>query len=108
MKNLVLPCALLFLFFGNAQSRNNVESHQFGINILLPGVVYELGLSENTTLASELTFGFALTGCTDCETDFGIYPIGRLQYRYYYNFDRRISKGKRISGNLGALGRLDH
>lgn len=78
---------------------SNVEPHQLTVNFLLPGLVYEGGVSENSTWTAEVTTGFALRGCTDCETSFGIYPIGRFQYRNYYNFKRRLKKRKRIVGN---------
>lgn len=101
MKNITCTIFLLISALSLSQTPKNVEANQFSINLLLPGVVFEHGISENTTLAAEATVGFALRGCSGCETDFGIYPIGRFQYRYYYNFDRRLQKGKRISGNTG-------
>lgn len=99
-KNLFL--ILYFLIgFVNAQSSKNVENHQISLNILLPGVVYEAGISQNSTLTAELTLGFQYRESTFLEDGFGVYPIGRLQYRDYYNFQRRLGKGKRIEGNSG-------
>lgn len=92
----LLSCAGAF-----AQSDKNVEQHQFTVNALLPGVVYEAGISDNATLTAELTFGFAYRESVIFEEGYGVYPIGRFQYRHYYNFDRRLRKGKRISGNTG-------
>ena len=102
MKNTIfLSVSLLLASFLNAQSIRNVEDNQLVLNFLLPGVVYEAGISENATLATELTVGFAYRESTFFEDGFGIYPIGRFQYRYYYNFLRRLEKGKRIAGNTG-------
>lgn len=84
-----------------AQSNKNVENHQISINALLPGVVYEAGISQNSTLTAELTFGFQYRESGFFEDGFGLYPIGRFQYRDYYNFERRLRKGKRIEGNTG-------
>ncbi|AEM69569.1 secreted protein [Allomuricauda ruestringensis DSM 13258] len=84
-----------------AQSGKNVENHQLTLNVLLPGIIYEQGLSQNSTIAAEATMGFAYRESDFLESGFGIYPIGRLQYRHYYNFARRLAKGKNIAGNTG-------
>lgn len=100
----IIASLLLFLSFGNiaiAQSGKNVENHQLTLNVLLPGIIYEKGLSQNSTIAAEATMGFAYIESDFIESGLGIYPIGRLQYRHYYNFDRRIEKGKNVSGNTG-------
>jgi hypothetical protein len=100
-QKILLFIALFCMLEAFAQADSNVEKNQLTLNFLLPGVIYEAGVSENSTLAAEATIGFALRGCSGCETSFGIYPIGRLQYRYYYNLNRRLAKGKRIDGNTG-------
>lgn len=84
-----------------AQTNKNVEDHQFTINFLLPGVVYEHGVSQNSSITAEATIGFAYRDSDLFDSGFGIYPIGKLQYRHYYNFQRRLDKGKHISGNSG-------
>lgn len=100
MKNYFLTISLLFTFLVSAQSDTNVEEQQTSINFLLPGVVYEAGVSKNATVTGEFTIGFAYRESFNID-GFGIYPIGKLQYRHYYNFERRLKKGKRISGNTG-------
>ncbi len=95
---------LLFLSISTyalSQTNYDVEKQQFSINALLPGLVYELGVSKNATIAAEATVGFAYFESDFFGNAFGIYPIGRLQYRNYYNFERRQEKGKNISGNSG-------
>lgn len=67
----------------------------------MPSILYELGIGKNTTTSLEAITGFALRGCSGCETNFGVYPIIRGQARYYYNMNRRLEKGKNISGNSG-------
>ncbi len=84
-----------------AQSDKNVEDHQLQLGLPMPSVLYEAGISKNSTLSIEAITGFALRGCSGCETIFGIYPIFRGQYRYYYNMGRRLRKGKNITGNSG-------
>jgi len=99
-----ISSSLLFLCIGAiafAQSAKRVEKQQLTLNFLLPGIIYEHGLSQNSTIAAEATMGFAYRESDFVESGFGIYPIGRLQYRHYYNFDRRLAKGKNIAGNTG-------
>ncbi|MFS4448335.1 hypothetical protein [Maribacter sp. 2307UL18-2] len=89
------------VLFIQAQSNLNVEKTQLQFGLPLPSILYEVGTSKNMTLSLEAIAGFELRGCTDCETNFGIYPILRGQYRYYYNMGRRLRKKKNISGNSG-------
>jgi len=95
MKNHLLLVSLLGLFFAaKAQSDKNVEDHQFKINFLNPGLEYELGIGKDQTIAigTGLQFGFNSAG-------YAFIPALNGQYRYYYNFSRRIGKNKRIDGN---------
>jgi len=101
MRSDLLFFILWLLSFGHLFGQQIVEKNQWSIDVLLPGVTYEHGLTENTTLNSNLGFGFGLRGGSDRNTEYGIYPTAILQYRYYYNFKRRLDKGKRISRNTG-------
>ncbi len=95
---------MLYVFaisFVASQSPKNVEDHQLAVSLPMPGFIYEAGIAKNVTLSAEIVTGFSLRGCTGCETLYGIYPILRGQYRYYYNFERRKGKGKNITGNSG-------
>lgn len=102
MKNLLLIA--FFSFFSItliAQSDKNVEGSQLQLSLPLPSILYELGVGKNSTTSLEAITGFGLRGCTDCKINFGVYPILRGQYRYYYNMERRLKKGKNINGNSG-------
>ncbi|MGB3150981.1 MAG: hypothetical protein WBB27_09985 [Maribacter sp.] len=101
MKNSLALVLLLSITSAMAQLDNNVEDHQLQVSLPMPGILYEKGIGNNTTLSIEAITGFSLRGCTGCETDFGVYPIVRGQYRYYYNMNRRLDKGKSITGNSG-------
>tara|TARA_R110002074_G_scaffold59183_3_gene144290 strand:- start:18 stop:560 length:543 start_codon:yes stop_codon:yes gene_type:complete len=102
MKKIIYFVAILMsAFYSNAQSSQLVEDGIFKINLLLPGVSYELGVGNRTTINAEAIIGFALRGASDVETQFGLYPGFAADFRYYNNFDRRLSKGKNISGNTG-------
>ncbi len=97
---------LFLLFFTsslllNGQYDKHVERTQLQLGLPLPSVLFEVGMSKNTTTSLEAITGFALRGCSGCETNFGINPVLRGQYRYYYNMERRLRKKKNISGNSG-------
>lgn len=85
----------------NAQSNKLVEDGLFKINALAPGVSYELGVGSKTTLNLEGFLGFALNGGSGRDTNFGLFPGLAADVRQYINFDRRLKKGKNISGNTG-------
>lgn len=98
--------SLFFIIFScftlaSAQSDNSVENHMVTINFLTPGLEYELGIGNSSTLDFSLGTGFALRGASEQGVDFGAYPFLKGQYRYYYNMDRRLAKGKNIAGNTG-------
>ena len=97
MKNLLITLLLVsFSVDTNAQSSRNVEDHQVQFGLPIPAILYEKGIGKNTTLSVE-----ALTGFQIRNSEYGVYPILRGQYRYYYNMKRRLDKKKNISGNSG-------
>ncbi|WP_036152392.1 hypothetical protein [Maribacter forsetii] len=69
-----LTAILLSVLYVNAQSNKQVEDGLFKINLLAPGVSYEVGVADKTTLTLEAFLGFALNGGSDRETSFGLYP----------------------------------
>lgn len=102
MKNLLVGAVFsIFASLVYAQSDKNVEGSQLQLSLPLPSILYELGVGKNSTTSLEAITGFGLRGCTDCKINFGVYPILRGQYRYYYNMERRLKKGKNITGNSG-------
>ncbi|WP_324023547.1 hypothetical protein QSV08_11775 [Maribacter sp. BPC-D8] len=96
-----LSVILMSVFYVNAQSDKLVEDGLFKVNLLAPGVSYELGIGPKTTLNLEAFLGFALNGGSGRDTNFGLYPGLEADVRQYINFDRRLRKGKNISGNTG-------
>jgi len=102
LKTIYLSALFAYAFLSaDAQFDKNVENHQVQIGLPMPSILYEKGISKNTTLSIEAITGLWIRGCSDCQTDFGVYPILRGQYRYYYNMRRRLDKKKNISGNSG-------
>jgi len=101
MKNLFVVVLLVTFSVGiNAQSAKNVEENQFKINFINPGVEYEMGVGTDQTLNLGLGLQFGASGGGG-EFNYAFLPAINGQYRYYYNMDRRLNKGKRIDGNTG-------
>ncbi|APQ18060.1 hypothetical protein [Maribacter hydrothermalis] len=102
MKKIIFVAAIFMItFYSNAQSGQFVEDGLLKANLLLPGVSYEFGVGKRTTINTEAIIGFALRGASNVETQFGLYPGFAADFRYYNNFNRRISKGKNSTGNTG-------
>jgi hypothetical protein len=101
MKNLLV--VLLFFCIASviAQSDKNVEKQIFRINALTPGVTYEVGIGNNSTLNFDLNLAFEINGGSGRSTEFGLFPSLRGEFRNYNNFNRRLSKGKNIANNSG-------
>lgn len=101
-KQLILLLSLVTITGLSAQEKPTVEKNQFKINVLLPGVVYEHGLSEKNTLYSELSSGYGYTSNNFGET-FTFFPYINEQFRHYYNLEKRANKGKVTSHNSGGF-----
>jgi hypothetical protein len=74
----------------------NLERQQFKLDLLSPGISYEVGLFKNQSVSTSLGLAMATYGEG---YSFGLAMNNR--YRYYTNFNRRINGGKNISGNSG-------
>ncbi|MBE8728164.1 hypothetical protein [Flavobacterium hungaricum] len=99
---------ILFTFFfcmlkANAQDEApSVRKHQFKINMLFPGFVYEHGFSAKNTLYSEAVIGVGYR-YNSYYNDGSVYffPLINEQFRHYYNLEKRNLKGKRTAYNSG-------
>ncbi len=97
---------LLVLFcpvFRSVAQNAVVAKNQFKINLLLPGFVYEHGLSDKNTLYSELSFGIGYRNSDFYGSGWSFYPTITEQFRHYYNLEKRASKGKVIAHNSGGF-----
>lgn len=74
----------------------NLERHQLKFDMLSPGFSYELGLFKNQTVSTNIGLGLA-----SYQEGYAYGLAMNNRYRYYYNFNRRLNKGKNISGNSG-------
>ena len=100
MKKYFLPLLfLLFGFFSFAQNNSRFTESQFSATILLPGLEYETPVSDNSTASLRLGTGFGYASGMYRETEFGIFLNLGGQYRYFYNFQKRLEKEKNISNN---------
>lgn len=99
--NIVVLLVVLPIFWSNLYSQKQVEDGLFKVNALSPGVSYEFGVGDKSTVNLEAIIGFAVNGGSNRDTEFGIFPGIQAEYRNYLNFDRRLRKDKNISGNSG-------
>jgi len=83
-----------------AQFGKNCELRQFKINVLNPGLEYEMALGTNTTLDFKAGLQFALDpSVSNVYEEVAFLPAIAGQYRYYYNFGKRQRNRKQIYGN---------
>lgn len=87
------------IFFTNAQEVSGVKGGLFKVNVLNPGLVYEYGLSNKTSLYSELSLGFFYQYSQNFGSSSAFNLIIYEQFRYYYNFEKRYTKNKRTNKN---------
>ncbi|MEM1338437.1 MAG: hypothetical protein AAF634_12325 [Bacteroidota bacterium] len=100
MKHLLVGLLLIFVTFtGRGQSNDPRVENQFLINALWPGVAYEFGIAQH--LSVRLDAATSLGVISFDGGGFDLYPRFDAQVRNYYNFKRRETKGKKVTGNSG-------
>lgn len=97
-KYLIIAFSLVFALNMKAQE---VSNNLFRINILTPGLTFEKGISTNNTLCLDANLGLVYTFSSNLGNRLLETPFTRLQFRNYYNFDKRIAKGKNTLNNSG-------
>jgi hypothetical protein len=116
MKNLLLIGSIIILVSSNliAQEQNTdvpgVKDNLFKVNFLVPGVEYEIGLDKYNTINLSFDIGFQIAVYDNgfkTDTEIFIRPIIGGQFRHYYNFGARKSKGKVIKNNSANFVALD-
>ena len=60
---------------------------------------YEKAISENFTIDTEIGYGGGFMKGTDDKTDYIFTLIISAEPRYYYNFNKRIEKGRKTLNN---------
>jgi len=72
----------------------NLERHQFTINLLGPGIRYELGLFKNVSASTSFTPAFARY-----QAGYTLGYAWHTRIRYYHNFQERLDINKNVVGN---------
>ncbi|WP_396635388.1 hypothetical protein [Maribacter sp. R77961] len=100
LRNLSLLLVLLVWSQAMAQFGKNCELRQFKVNLIHPGLEYEMALGVNTTLDIKAGLQAALDPLLpDVYEELGFFPAVAAQYRYYYNFEARQRNRRTIYGN---------
>ncbi len=100
IRTILATICLLSGTFMYAQFGKNCEITQFKINLMNPGIEYERGLGVNTTLDIKAGLQIAIDpAVAEPLENFDLFPALAIQYRYYYNFERRGRNGRQIYGN---------
>jgi len=98
MKNSLLFVFMIFTLLVNAQN-GKVEKNQLKLNFLVPGLKYEAGITDKTSVTFGVGMGFSIIGGSNKDTEVSFFPFLESQYKYYYNFEKRRSKGKNTLNN---------
>ncbi|AWG20055.1 hypothetical protein FFWV33_00225 [Flavobacterium faecale] len=103
MKKLVIyTIVFLFAKLGIAQTVK-VSERLFKVNILSPGLGYEWGVGSNSTFNVDMNLSLGGVNDNNGQLKVLAVPFVRGQYRFYYNLDKRLDKGKSITGNSGGF-----
>ena len=89
------------LFVATSLSAQTTTTNQFFLNFLIPSAEYEFAVSENSTVDALAGVGFGYRDSDFHGSEFGFFPQVMAQYRHYYNFKKRNTKGKKTSENSG-------
>ncbi len=82
-------------------SQVTTTNSQFALNLFAPSAEYEISVSDLSTIDLDLGIGFAYHRSTYSGDAFGIFPGFEIQYRHYYNFEKRADRGRKTSENSG-------
>lgn len=100
MQKIILMILLLCSMTATAQFGKNCELRQFKINLINPGIEYEMALGVNTTFDIKAGLQVALDPAqSNIYEDLGFFPAIAGQYRYYYNFEQRQRNRRQVYGN---------
>ena len=73
-----------------------LETHQFQVNLVMPGFQYEFGLLPNLTVGAEVGLSLATP-----PEGYSLAPAYRAFSRYYHNLGHRARTGRNVAGNSG-------
>ncbi len=102
MKKVLLSVLVSVLFVNSYAQDAIVEKNMWGVQIGIPplSLYQESRLTNTIALRTELTMGFAYEYSMG-ESKWAFIPTVSLEPRFYYNLQKRASKGKQTTGNSG-------
>ncbi len=103
MKTKIIVFFMMSIALLSAQNTNTgVKDHFFKANVLFPSLEYEMSVTKYTTFGIQLGIDLGSvekSSNNEKEVEFVVFPTLTAYYRYYYNFSRRIRKGKNTKNN---------
>ncbi|GAB1454423.1 hypothetical protein MASR2M47_44790 [Draconibacterium sp.] len=105
MKKIIFVLVVFISNISVGQKAANDMEKVFRVNAISPGLEFELPVSAKSTMAANAGIGIQGTYLNLDDTNSGvtyyIAPFLDLSYKYLYNRDKRIAKGKSIEFNSG-------
>ena len=108
-KNILILFTVLVCFrVGYTQEVAKTQSaHIHDISLIGAGYTYECALADKFTLnmGAGITgsIGYVSPAFFDSYWFYSFHPYLSIEPRYYYNFHKRLEKGKNINGNEGSF-----
>ena len=100
-KTIYIILIISSIFKINAQDTLSLNNKIFKINILNPGLSFEKSISNKNSLSLDANLALVYTYSNNLGSRLLQTPFARLQFRHYYNLEKRKRKGKDISRNSG-------
>jgi hypothetical protein len=106
-KNNYFFLALLFCQLAGAQT-SSVEKSIYSIETGFLGIWAnnESRVSNELSIKSEIGLILGIEGCTVCKTEYALAPEFTLEPRWYYNIEKRSTKGKTYKNNSANFATL--
>lgn len=107
MKSILIICIMLSGIVANAQetSQSDYTQKVWRVNFVNPGLELELptGKSSTFSIGAGIGYGGSYPDLSINNNGFQylISPFLDLQEKWFYNFEKRLSKGKSITNNSG-------
>jgi hypothetical protein len=105
MKSQLLLLSLIISLAGLTQEKSNDLNNVLRINVLSPGIEFEMPLSERSTLAANTGIGiqgsYLHLDYTNSGITYYIAPFLDVTYKKLYNRESRLSKNKNLDYNSG-------
>ena len=102
---LSLLSLVFFVLPGFSQNREQNTEKTLKINGINPGIAYEIPVLKKSTVSANIGVGYggSMKNTTEYASGFlyMIAPFFDIEYRKFYNLEKRIRKGRSIQHNSG-------